>query len=496
MNKAQFDWQEVSGSSRSGTQKIAQFIASGVQLPEPVYARALELILDTVCCCLGALQTPLGSVVAKQSILDGNARHTIFGLGKVSDLFSAAYANGRLANILDFDETFMGLGHHASSTLAGALAACEHANAAGCDFVRAFTVGFEVGARVGLSTGPHLEVDENGKVSGWNYPGPVMGVMGACAAACSALKLSPEQVQNALGIAATYLPRSWTWPAHCGPATARMTSIKYEDAGWNAQAGLRAAMMARDNVTGPWNALDELIYSFISNRSCRYGETLVEDCPEWAVELTSIKPWPCCRLIHYPLTALQGLLIKENLASSEIDAIEIATFDRGRGEGMESVDLRGDSVVEATFSYQHAVAMAVMRVEPGMQWFSDAAVSGDEPKRLRRRTSTVAYSDASEPSRWALKRGGRTRLPVRVTVEARGKSFVAQGDVAWGDPNISPAWNMSDTRSKLHAMCRSIDETAGLICDADKLATSLEKMRDPDGLSLFTTNSELRRRLS
>ena len=132
--------------------------------------------------------------------------------------------------------TALGVLHVGAVTLPGVLGIAEmHPELTGRDFLTACVAGYEIGPRVGLCMGPeHI-------AQGW-HSGATVGVFSACAGAAAALKLPPDQVVHALGIAGTQ--SAGLMAAQFGAMVKRM------HAGRSAQSGLYGALLAAKGFTG------------------------------------------------------------------------------------------------------------------------------------------------------------------------------------------------------------------------------------------------------
>ncbi|HEY9280146.1 MAG TPA: MmgE/PrpD family protein, partial [Eoetvoesiella sp.] len=111
----------------SVTEQLAQFALSTryEDLPAPVVHSAKLLMLDTIGCAMGAVGTTPGLAVRRIVHSQGTGPATVIGTGQKASTSVAAWANGRLGNVLDMDECYKVQGHHAQATLGAALALAE-----------------------------------------------------------------------------------------------------------------------------------------------------------------------------------------------------------------------------------------------------------------------------------------------------------------------------------------------------------------------------------
>src|SRR6201987_1947006 len=209
-------------------QKIAALDAAN--LPLAVRRKCEELLIDVIGLAVTARNEDyVKSVIAA---CDDDGPCTAIGHTRMLSAAAAALVNGTAIHGEDFDDTFEGGPVHAGAVIVPAvLAACERHNLDGRMALTGIAVGTEVLCRLSL-VGPKA-VHKAGF-----HPTAIFGAMGAAAGVGAALGLNAKQIVDALGIAGSmaggiieYLAEgAWTKRLH---------------AGWAAQSGIRAALLAR-----------------------------------------------------------------------------------------------------------------------------------------------------------------------------------------------------------------------------------------------------------
>src|SRR5690606_11754415 len=103
----------------------------------------------------------------------------------------AALANGAMAHALDFEDTFDPTAGHPNASLVPAVLALAQTSGpvSGKELITPAAGGGELACRIGLSLRVPVEA------GGW-YPPPIIGAMGAAAAAARLRRLSPRQVAD------------------------------------------------------------------------------------------------------------------------------------------------------------------------------------------------------------------------------------------------------------------------------------------------------------
>src|SRR5262249_53551288 len=153
-------------------------------------------ILDCTGVGLAATAEPAGRIVLDVPRDQGGAQQArVFGSSIRTSAIAAAWANGSLSHLLDYDDT--GFSHPTACILPAALAVAERANASGADLVAAVCVGLEVFERLSSSGRQHEpELRRRGF-----HPTSVYGCAAAAAAAGNIARLSPAQMAVAIGLA-------------------------------------------------------------------------------------------------------------------------------------------------------------------------------------------------------------------------------------------------------------------------------------------------------
>src|SRR5207248_3253126 len=214
--------------------KIATLAAAA--LPDAVRRKCEDLLIDVAGLCVTARNEDY--VKAALAGWDDEGICTAIGHARRLSAAGAAFVNGTAAHGEDFDDTFEGGPVHAGAVIVPAvLAACERHHADGPSALLGIAVGVEVICR--LSVVVPKAVHRAGF-----HPTAVFGAMAAAAAVGVALKLDRRQLVDALGIVGSMASGIIEYLAE-GAWTKRM------HAGWAAQSGLRAALLARNGFFGP-----------------------------------------------------------------------------------------------------------------------------------------------------------------------------------------------------------------------------------------------------
>ncbi|MDT5329471.1 MAG: hypothetical protein QOF31_768 [Mycobacterium sp.] len=168
--------------------------------PAVVLERAKHLLLDGLGCALIGAQLPW-SRTATDAVLaiDGRGDTVVIGTGQTASPPAAAVLNGTFVQGFELDDFHPIAPVHSCSLVIPALlsTASSLPTVSGADALLAAIVGFEVGPRVGYTLHGAEMLNR-----GW-HSGSVFGTHSAAMASGKLLRLSPGQLEDALGLAAT-----------------------------------------------------------------------------------------------------------------------------------------------------------------------------------------------------------------------------------------------------------------------------------------------------
>jgi 2-methylcitrate dehydratase PrpD len=280
----------------------------------------------------------------------GNAHASVVAGGFKTSMQNAAYVNGTLANVLEFDAAWSPPNHPASPTVPAIFAIGECRHLSGRAVLEAVVVAFEVQARIRLAG--------TGLSGGFHKPG-VTGLFGAAAAAAKLLKLDKHQTLMALGTAGS---RAGSLAVNSG------TMAKPSHAGHAARMGIECASLAGMGWTASADVFGPKGY-FDTFMSISKPALLLEGfgAPFRMVEPgVGFKAYPCIYLIHRAIDAALALRREFDINPEEIDAVQIVQ------PPLHSVDRPApkDSLA-AKHSTQYATLIALLDGEVTIDSFTD-----------------------------------------------------------------------------------------------------------------------------
>ena len=204
-------------------------------LGQPAIEAARRLVLDGIAIAIaGTEEEAIHILAAHHKEQGGAAQATAIGNGFRLNTVSAAALNGAAMHVLDFEPMWSPANHALSTTLAGVLALAEARGATGREILTALVKGVEMQGWIRQASGQF-----EASTSRFHPPGAA-GPLGSAVAAGHLLKLDPDQLANAIGIAAS---RAGSVLANAG------TMTKSTHCGHAAAMGLESALLAARGFT-------------------------------------------------------------------------------------------------------------------------------------------------------------------------------------------------------------------------------------------------------
>lgn len=385
------------------TLPAAEFV-SGLRwndVPEPVRLRTEALVRDLAAVTCAGAATPTARIAARYAAEQhgGNQASLLYDGARVSTT-GAAWANGVLANALDFDDGHrLVKGHPGAIVIPAALAVAETVGAPREEVLAAITVGYEVAVRAGIALHAR-DADYHGSGS-W-------GAIGAAAAGARLLRLDPAQVGHALGLAEYHAPMAPVMRSVADPAMTK------DACGWGALAGTAAALLAAAGFT----ATDCLAVDALADPSAQLGAY-------WYVGDMYIKAFPCCRWSHPAIAAALTLRAAHGIDPGTIRRVTVRTFTAAA----ELSRRPPTTTEEAQYSLLWPVAAALVSADFGVEQVLPSAFDDQLTHDLAGRID-VQIDPALDAEFPAVRRSA-------VTVETSdgGRSHTSELTEAPGEPD-------------------------------------------------------------
>jgi len=358
-------------------------------LPAATARKCEDLLIDIVGLCITARNEDY--VRSALAGCDDDGPCTAIGHARKLNAAGAAFVNGTAAHGEDFDDTFEGGPVHAGAVVVPAvLAACERHNPDGRMALTGIAIGTEVLCRLSLV------VPKAVHKAGF-HPTAVFGAMGAAAGVGAALGLNAKQIVDALGVAGSmaggiieYLAEgAWTKRLH---------------AGWAAQSGIRAALLARSGFVGPrtvFEGVHGLFNGFAHTRNGDY-EALVGDFgARWVTDTLAFKPYPCGTMAQ-PYIDCARRLAARGMEAEEITGIvcEVAEGTVHRLWEPLADKQSPRNGYAAKFAVPYVLAAGFVHGGVGLGAFTESAISDPRVLALAAKVKYVIDPDNPYPNNY------------------------------------------------------------------------------------------------
>jgi 2-methylcitrate dehydratase len=341
----------------SAQESIIGLLARAVRsvATDAISTTALEqaklLLLDTIGCGFAGRREPAAQAALK-AVLSSTGPCVVIGQPARTSVLDAVLLNGVLIRVLDLNDYITGEAHgepesagHPSDNIPVALAAGSARKCSCREVLAAIVVGYELYARL------QQAMDRRGQWDGVTASGIV-----APAIAGWLMGLPDEQLAHALALGAA---RSAT------PRIVRTGDISASKSLANAlvaQAGMLAALLAQEGVTGPLAILDDP--RGLSSVFARADRSVL--CapfpPEGAIMRAHVKAFPCINTGQSAVAAALKLQAMLNGDTAGLEQIEITMADyRVTKRHQEDPERRHPASREAAdHSFPFVVAVALI----------------------------------------------------------------------------------------------------------------------------------------
>src|SRR5580692_2635639 len=357
-------------------------------LPDNVVEAAKHHILDTFAAMISGSDLPPGRIALKFARAHtGEKVATVVGSAVLTGAIEAALVNGMLAHSDETDDSHApSHSHPGCAVVPAALAAGEQFGIPGQHFLRAVTLGYDIGPRVTRTLGglPYqMETHRSAHSIAEDF--------GAAAAAGCAAALNAHQMRWLLDYAAQQASGIAAWERDTEHVEKSLVF-----AGLPARNGVTAALLIQlggsgveDILSGP----DNFLMAFAPRAD---PAKLIEKLGErFEITRTNIKKWTVGSPIQAPLDALEIMLKKHPFDADQVRkvTVRVATSEANTVNNREMPDICLQHMVAvmimdktASFRAAHDKARmqdpAVLQVRAKVDLVPDAELERLYPKRI------------------------------------------------------------------------------------------------------------------
>lgn len=305
---------------------------------------------------------------------------------------NAAFANGIMSAVLEFDDTHIETNiHPTGAVLSAALPECERRGLPGRRLIEAVLVGSELLCRLGLIS--PVRMHEVGF-----HPSAVYGIFGAVYGLARLYGLPPGQIRDAIGTAASLSAGSIS-------SFQDGASTKTLHVGMAAAAAVRAVALAGQGISGP-DAVFEGRFGWFrshvqSDPGFRFAALTHELGRRWEVLNIASKAHPCAYTLMPFIAATLILRERHGIRPEAVEAIHCDIMPRSFPTVCEPVEdkRRPRTSWHGRISLQHTVAEALVLGRMGRDAYAPASlrdpVINAIADRVVHRPDMIAAGDVS-----------------------------------------------------------------------------------------------------
>jgi 2-methylcitrate dehydratase PrpD len=438
------------------TKTLAAWAAETPEITsEPALTRSRHAMHDIVACMVAGAGDE-GSAVVRATIAPyGEGPVTVFGSMTGAAAPWAALANGMAAHALDFDDNYLPGFTHATAVLGPALFALgEEIGASGRQIVDAYIVGLEMHGAVGRG------VNRGHYDMGWHGTSTV-GCIGTAAACGRLIGLNKEQMTNAMSLGVSMASGAkvqfgtWGKPFHAGmgaknavlAAQLAANGFKARDVALEGKLGFKDLYTAGDAVG--WDAVLPKV-----------GNPL-------EIEAFGLAPklYPCCGSTHRVLDEVLAQKAEHGFTADDVAHVHTLV---GHGNTVNLMYTDPKQEMEARFSMNYCVAVALLNGKVSLSDFTPEAVHRPEVRALLPRVSMEGYpKDAEGPD-------PTVRLPHKVTTKLKNGKVI-ETERVWARGTIHDPFTDADLEAKFRDCCEGF-------LGADDLEAVQEMLTDFRGI--------------
>ena len=367
--------------SHGYTQILADYLSAlkFEDIPEEVTERAKMLTMHVIGAAIAAKDTKMGMDamdIASGSMDGGALRATVWGSGKQIAYMGAAFANGTMADVLDWEDCSW-TGHPSAGAVPAAVAAAEAMHISGKEYLTALIGGYDVYQRIAMAVQPKYSDQEKGY--GWGLTS--WQIFAAAMPVAKMFGFSGERMNQAIGMTATLTP-----VPICGTHDTRSDAYHYHH-GFTARDGIAGCEVVEKGIATLQNLLEcGTGYCGAVRGDEAREEWYTKDLGEkYLIMETLFKHWPANMWIQVPLDQLDDLVTHNNIKAEDIESITITpniyTRMTFHPEGF-------DSLVDAQFSIPYCLAMYFYE-KPSAKWAAADYLKNAELLKLASKVHTT-----------------------------------------------------------------------------------------------------------
>jgi 2-methylcitrate dehydratase PrpD len=369
------------------------FRAGTEPLPAAVQQRARLCVADHLHAAMRGARTETATRLMRYLNPDGGA--------PAPTAEAAALFLGAASTVYEIDDVHHDTSMHTGSVVVSAALGClAERPSSGRRLLAAIAAGYEVAIRVSIAAGErHYQ---------YFHSTATCGTIAAAATAAILYELDPEQMSNAMGLAATSASGLWE------DINDGAIGVKHLHSGFAAERGIRAAKLAHLGLRAARRSIEGergFLAALAGRPSAAPGdvqEILLAGLGErWTILRNIFKRYPFCLACFEPLEGIRHLVEAGRRPIDDVRSVLVALYPR-------SASIVGQTdpqnQLQAKFSATFAVALVLAGrdpedatlpeewlVDPAVRrWYPHVRVLADSTVPRRHARVTVCWNDGTE----------------------------------------------------------------------------------------------------
>lgn len=395
-------------------------------LPPEVVEQAKLLTLHVIGVSLAGRRTSQGSDAVRLALAMGgqSAEATIWGERSRVSASQAAFANGTLADVLDWEDCSW-TGHPSAGAIPAAFAAAERVRASGREYLTSIVAGYEVYQRIAMAVQP---TPATYMKCGWGLTS--WQIFAASVPAARLLLETEQQMRQSIGIAAIMTP-----VVNRKIQLDRSDMYHYQH-GLTSRDGIVAADIARCGITGLEDVLDgEHGYWVSVSDTCDWDWMTRGLGERFLIRQTLFKRWPVNMWVQQFLDMMDDIRRTERFDADDVVSIVVSpNFQKTAGASRMIKRPEGYlSTTDAQFSIPFCIARYLLDPAPSADWFDPRSLR--DPATLALAAKVDASGEMTSPlEAFALfQKGDYVRAAIRITLRD-GRTIDRQTHFPKGHP--------------------------------------------------------------
>ena len=313
--------------------------------------RGHRVFADTMAAIGAGAREPEVQALKAKLVPVAGGESSIIGTGLRTEPAKAAFLNGTAGTFLELDEgNQYSRGHPGIHAIPAALAFGEAHGKSGAEVMTAAILGYEIGARIGISA----------KILPTMHPHGTWGTVGAAVAVAKLAGADAAKIRETINVASSL-----------GLATSRQTmlqggTVRNSFAGFSGQMGILAWQMVESGFTGEADGLST-IWGTVISTEWKPEEMTRELGSRWEIARNYFKRHACCRYNHGTLDALAMIVDKRGgLSPDEVQKVRVETYSLAA----QLSDTSPKNTLAGKFSVPFAVASTLINGSSGVESFT------------------------------------------------------------------------------------------------------------------------------